>query len=114
MALPEVPQLLSGEVKIRLRSLLDPGLICASHWRRELNKPGTWTQVGPGQQLKGQTVVHQGGRVHLPSFGIPLPRRGLCYLISGRAPSLEDSMFLSQDWGAYTDMQPHSTLVWDM
>lgn len=68
MALPEVPQLLSGEVKIRLRSLLDPGLICASHWRRELNKPGTWTQVGPGQQLKGQTVAHHGGRRGASAF----------------------------------------------
>lgn len=105
MALPEVPQLLSGEVKIRLRPLLDPGLICASHWRRELNKPGTWTQVGPGQQLKGQTVAL--------SLEFLCPAEA-CYLISGRAPSLEDSMFLSQDWGAYTDMQPHSTLVWDM
>lgn len=58
MALPEVPQVLSSEDEIMSHSLLGPQLICASRWSSESNKPGTWTQVGPGQQLGGQTVAH--------------------------------------------------------
>lgn len=66
MALSEVPQLLSSEVKIRPQSPLDPGLFCASRWSSVLNKPGT--------RLEAQPVVPQGGRgcICLPR-GTPLP-----------------------------------------
>lgn len=88
MALPEVPQLLSSEVKIRPSSLPGPGHVCA---------PRTGTKWGLVNSSGARLWPLRVDRVHLPSLWNYFVCRHLCFLISGGASYLDDCVLETRE-----------------